>query len=275
MTLLRWGGRRPGSVGKPASTALLRSVEDELAEAKMLAAAGEYAAALAIWGPLAHRGVARAANNVGACFVDGLGVEREPEMAVRWLTIAAEGGDPAGQRNLATAYFRGLGVAEDQSAALGWYRKAAEAGDAEAQDMLSWMLVEGDLVEPDPVLARRWAEAAAGAGVAASMTRMGMFFHNALGVERDPEAAVSWWKRAVEAGDADAAAMLGAAHHLGQGVERDPLRAMVLLLMAKAGGSKLADPYFATIRAGVDDTGFARAERLAAAIMAETVERVP
>ena len=34
--------------------------------------------ALAIWEPLAQAGVARAQNNIGACFADGLGVEADP-----------------------------------------------------------------------------------------------------------------------------------------------------------------------------------------------------
>ena len=49
----------------------------------------------------------------GACFSEGLGVERDPALALRWLSLAADGGDPVGQRNLATAYFKGLGVPSD------------------------------------------------------------------------------------------------------------------------------------------------------------------
>ncbi len=143
-------------------------IEDLLAEAKALAERGEFEAALAIWGPLAHKGVARAANNVGACFSGGLGVTRNLELAARWLTIAAEAGDPAGQRNLATAFFQGHGVEQNFQVALRWYRAAAEAGDAAAQDMLSWMLLEGGTIPGDPVEARRWAEAAASQNVASA-----------------------------------------------------------------------------------------------------------
>ena len=94
------------------------NVDEQLAEARSLAEAKNYEAALALWGPLAHQGVARAANNVGACFMGGLGVERNPELAVRWLTVAAEGGGAAGKRNLAAAFLQGLGVERDNAAAL-------------------------------------------------------------------------------------------------------------------------------------------------------------
>jgi TPR repeat protein len=159
---------------------------DLMAEARAAAEAGDYAGALALWEPLAHAGVARAQNNIGACFSEGLGVERDHDLALRWLSLAAEGGDPVGQRNLATAYFRGLGVASDGARAAELYRLAAEQGDGPAQDMLSWMLLEGRPMPADPGEARRWALAAAGNGVAAAMARLGMLHHGAIGVERDP-----------------------------------------------------------------------------------------
>ena len=63
---------------------------------------------------------------------------------MKWLSLAAEAGDPLGQRNLAIAYFNGLGVVRDGARAAELFRAAAEAGDGLAQDMLSWMLLEGD-----------------------------------------------------------------------------------------------------------------------------------
>src|SRR5260370_42010648 len=105
------------------------SRRDPLADAFAASKAGDYAAALALWEPLARSGVARAQNNIGACFAEGLGVAREPSIAVKWLTLAAEAGDPVGQRNLASAYFNGMGVANDFYRAAALYRSAAEQGD--------------------------------------------------------------------------------------------------------------------------------------------------
>src|SRR5476651_976969 len=102
---------------------------DRMAEALAVAKAGDYVAALAIWGPLAHSGVARAQNNIGACFAEGLGVQRDPALALRWLSLAAENRDPVGQRNLAALYFKGEGVEQDYARAAELYRAAAESGD--------------------------------------------------------------------------------------------------------------------------------------------------
>src|SRR5215472_2489603 len=96
----------------------------QMAAAFEAANRNDYAAALAIWGPLAQAGIARAQNNVGACFAEGLGVDRDPRLALRWLTLAAEGGDPAGQRNLAALYFKGEGVERDDERAAELYRAA-------------------------------------------------------------------------------------------------------------------------------------------------------
>ena len=97
--------------------------------------AGDHGVALDLWAPLAHRGHARAQSNMGAAFLEGRGVERDPAKAVDWLRRAAEQGDVGGQRNLALCYYEGWGVEQDQEAAARWYEKAAEQGDADAQDL--------------------------------------------------------------------------------------------------------------------------------------------
>ena len=144
-----------------------QDVAAQMAAAFEAANRNDYAAALELWTPLAHAGVARAQNNIGACFAEGLGVERDGELAVKWLTIAAENRDPVGQRNLAAAYFKGEGVTQDYARAAQLYRAAADQGDAPAQDMLSWMLLEGEVMPPDHAEARRLAELAAAQGNAA------------------------------------------------------------------------------------------------------------
>ena len=101
---------------------------DMLAEARAASEAGDYATALSLWEPLAHAGVARAQNNIGVCFSNGLGVEHDPILAFKWLSLAAAGGDPLGQRNLATAYLNGLGVARDSARAAELYRAGGRAG---------------------------------------------------------------------------------------------------------------------------------------------------
>lgn len=244
-------------------------VDDRLAQALAAAGRGDHRAALEIWGPLAQAGVARAQNNIGACFAEGLGVEPDAKLARHWLTLAAEGGDRVGQRNLAALLLRGDPPDYIRAAAL--YGQAAAQGDAPAQDMLSWLLVEGKVPAADLAQARHWAHAAAEQGIVAAMTRLAMLYHNALGGERDPAEAARWWRCAAVLGDADAQAMLGAAHTLGSGVAHDPVEALAWLLRARAGGSALAAPFLGPAKASLTPGEIAAAERRAAAPPLEAV----
>ncbi|WP_152044771.1 tetratricopeptide repeat protein [Aureimonas psammosilenae] len=246
---------------RQASDPVVQAMEEALEAAKR----GDHQTALALWEPLARSGVARAQNNIGACFAEGLGVEVDLALAEKWLALAAEAGDPVGQRNLAALHMRDRpGREPNYAEASRLYRLAATQGDAPAQDMLSWMLLEGEILPSDPQGARHWAEQAAAEGIASSMTRLGMLHHNAIGTERDPGQAARWWRMGAEGGDADGQAMLGAALHLGNGVAKDDTAAFSWLLRAQSGGSALATPFLPTVRAALSATEIAEAERQAA-----------
>ena len=94
---------------------------------------------------------------------------------LKWLTLAAEAGDPVGCRNLATLYFRGEGVARGprpRRRALPPGRRGRRrrgAGHAE----LDAARRRGDR-RPTPPRRAAWPRAAAAQGNAASMTRLGM-----------------------------------------------------------------------------------------------------
>src|SRR5262245_48374188 len=105
------------------------SEADQLAMARKAFESSDYATAFEIWGPLAHAGVTQAQAYIGTCFSEGWGIDRDFALAARWLTLAADAGDPDGQRNLAALYFRGDGVKQNYRRAAALYRRAAEAGD--------------------------------------------------------------------------------------------------------------------------------------------------
>lgn len=268
---MRWLDRLIGGYGRMAATtdAAQEPAPDAMAHALAAAQAGDYAQALALWEPLARAGVARAQNNIGACFAEGLGVAQDRNLARQWLKLAAEAGDPVGQRNYAAFHMQGLtGEDADYVQAAHFYRLAAEQDDAQAQDMLSWLLLEGEVIPSDPQEARRWAERAAAGGIASAMTRLGMLYHNALGVDRDPAEAARWWQKAALLDDADAQAMLGAALMMGAGVEGDKVQALAWIIRATQGGSALAQPFVGPARAALSAAEIAEAEARARAPLA-------
>ena len=80
--------------------------------------------------PLAEQGYPLAECQIGYCYSEGLGVERDIEKALYWTRRAAEHGDWDGQFNLGCFYEEGTGTARDMDQAARWFREAARQGHA-------------------------------------------------------------------------------------------------------------------------------------------------
>lgn len=95
------------------------------------AEAGDYAAALREWRPLAERGNVYAQVNLGLMYSDGNGVPQNHAEALRWYRTAAEQGFASAQSLLGVLYFDGFGsiVTQDVVAAHMWSNIAAANGD--------------------------------------------------------------------------------------------------------------------------------------------------
>jgi tetratricopeptide (TPR) repeat protein len=61
---------------------------------------GDYAEAARLWRPLAEKGDAKAQNNLGLTYRDGLGVLQDYAQALKWFGKAADQGDAFAQYNL-------------------------------------------------------------------------------------------------------------------------------------------------------------------------------
>ena len=108
--------------GAPAAPA------GRMVEAAAAAAQGDYETALGVWVVEAHAGNARAQAEIGRCFIYASGVERDPALALKWLTLAAKAGDPLGQSLLGDYYFNGESGKPEPSIAEEWYSRAARQG---------------------------------------------------------------------------------------------------------------------------------------------------
>jgi len=197
---------------------------------------------LALWEPLARDGVARAQNNIGACFSEGLGVERDPAL-VREMAVAGGRWRRCGRAaQLATAYFKGVGVESDGVRAAELSSRRRGTGRRSAQDMLSWILLEGDVIR------RRRRGASLGAGSCRERRRRRhdpaghALSQRQSGVERDAAVAADWWRprrrvgRCRRAGDAPAPRTISAAASPSNRVTR------CLALRGQAGAGTLAAP---------------------------------
>jgi hypothetical protein len=64
--------------------------------------------------------------------------------AAKWFRMAADLGEPLGQRSIGLCFAKGEGVAQDMDQAAKWYRKAADQGDVLAQKYLGTCYRSGD-----------------------------------------------------------------------------------------------------------------------------------
>lgn len=125
---------------------------------------GDYGAALMVWQPYADQGSARAQYNISILYENGLGVKKDPETALKWMSLAAEGGYLNAQKRLAVIHDTGENVPKDPKQAHKWYLATALQGDVRAQRRLGFMYASGEGVPQDMAQGYMWLWVAAEAG---------------------------------------------------------------------------------------------------------------
>ena len=127
-------------------------------------ARSDYAAALALWRPLAEHGDGLAETQLGLMYFAGRGVAQDYAQALQWYRLAADQGDANAEFYLGVMYFGGQGVPRDATQAVKWYLLAANQGLVWAEGNLGYMYATGQGVERDYVQALVWFNLAAAGG---------------------------------------------------------------------------------------------------------------
>ena len=157
--------------------------------------------------------------NLGDCYGEGKGVEKDWHKAVEWYQKAYEiKGECAGVAALNIgSLFDNNG---DYESAVEWYRRGAELGDDGAMFNLGVCYEEGKGVEENQSKAREWyRKAYEGKGECAGQAacNIGNLFYN----NEYYESAVEWYRRGAELGDDESMLSLGECYEEGEGVEED------------------------------------------------------
>jgi TPR repeat protein len=116
-----------------------------------------------------------------------------------WRPLA-EDGDVAAMRNLGQMYRLGQGVERDPAEAARWYRRAADIGFDRAQANLAALYLSGEGVDRDPARAAYWFEMAARQGHVISMYNLGLMYETGMGLPHDLPRALGWLNLAARAG---------------------------------------------------------------------------
>ncbi len=125
---------------------------------------GDYAAALALWTPLANAGHERAGFRLGLMYDSGIGVMRDDAEAGRWFRRSADKGAADAEFYVGLIYYMGKGADVDYIQAAHWFELAADQGHAESLFMLGYLYENGWGVRQDFAEAERWYNRAAEKG---------------------------------------------------------------------------------------------------------------
>jgi TPR repeat protein len=123
---------------------------------------GDTAGAVAIWRPLAEKGDADAAFNLGQAYRLGKGVPLDLTQAQDWLERAARKGHVDAQATLGLLLFQN----GNRVSGMRWLKSAADTGEPRALLIVGTALYNGDGVAPDPVTAYAYVSRAAAQGLA-------------------------------------------------------------------------------------------------------------
>lgn len=203
-----------------------------------LGGAQDYGNAKEWYTKAASTGESKAMSNLGRLYQNGLGVPRDYATARDWFERSANAGNSSGMNSLGWLYQNGLGVKQDYAAAKHWYEKASDAGNAAGTSNLAWLYQNGWGVPADYAKAREMHERAARAGIAFSMDALGAMYINGWGVAKDSAKAREWYDKAAAAGNPSGMQHLASMLDAGNGGPADPARAARLLLQSAKLGHK-------------------------------------
>ncbi len=126
--------------------------------------------------------------------------------AVRFLTQAAQKGQPVAQFRLGSMYEHAQGVATDAVKAAHWYEMAANQGNRKAMHNLAVFYATGALGRKDMREAARWFGKAASLGLRDSQFNLAFLYERGDGVPQDLRSAYKWYSAAAADGDKEAKA---------------------------------------------------------------------
>lgn len=192
------------------------------------------------------------------------GLEKNPELAVKYLSIAAEKGYLKSQIDLGLIYLDANSPVADIDKALEWITLTAKKGDAFSQYVIGHYYNTGDYLPKDDVKAYHWLLESASNGCESAMIELGKIYkektnellnHDGVTDEQRYEAkenaslAIKWFEKAAELGEEEAYFYTGVCYFVGFGVDKNEEKALYYLNLAIDSGDEAAidfkNEYFA------------------------------
>ncbi len=169
---------------------------------------------------------------------DGTNATRQKaaQTAFNCYSLATEQDDANGFFNLGICYKNGFGCQKDEIKAFGCFRRAAEAGHPEAMNNLGGCYRDGVAVERNLKTAAEWFKKSADCENAYGQLNLAICYLSGDGVEKDPARAVKLLTLAVQQGNIEALDVLGMCYFKGNGIEKNELKAFDYFKLAAENG---------------------------------------
>lgn len=164
---------------------------------------------------LAKKGSVFSNMLIASCYQNGLGVAKDVNRAIPYLTAAAEKNCVPAQRDLGMILINGKKAME----AVTWFKKGTENGDIPCTFYYGKMLVEGLGVKANKKEGANYLLKAADAGFPQAMYYVGNCYMNGDGLTKNAEQAVKWYRLAAGKGVHNAQWALAQCYREGNGTD--------------------------------------------------------
>ena len=170
---------------------------------------GDYSKAFSEWNTEAWKGNMLAQYYLGNLYEDGLGTERNLELAAYWYRSAAREGLDLAQFRLGWLHLTGQGIRKDFIESARWFQLSAEQGHEVALYHLGQQYEFGYGVPKDFVKALQLYRQSGNRGFRGAQFTLGIKYDTGDGVAVDKMEAVKWYTMAADQGIAAAQYNLG------------------------------------------------------------------
>lgn len=170
--------------------------------------------------------------DLGDCYYDGEGVEKNMGLAVKWLTKAADSGMVKAQAAIGVVYYRGEeGLEQNYALSEKYLLMAAERNFTKAQLFLAYLYASME----DYDKALLWARKTESVEPEANYL-LGDLYSNGFGVEQNKLEAFKNYEKAARAGHPDAQNIVGNYYFNGEDIKQDLNKAFNFYQMSSAQG---------------------------------------
>lgn len=182
----------------------------------------EYEKAFKWFQKSSEQGLLHAYRNLGLCYLNGWGVEKDIEKAIANYTIAADKGLSESELTLGLIYQSDNTLPNSQEECIRWYERAVSHNQYWAAFNLGNIYLNGDFGMQSDSLALYWFREAANHGLPQAQFVIGNCYFEGAGVPRDYNLSALWYRKAAEQGLMEAQYALNTCYFYGLGVEKDP-----------------------------------------------------